>query len=275
MFIIFIWTSLWKNLVLTKVKVTALLFSICENSGMVLYLNIWWSQRLDNNWVFYSLKTHRNCGLHYFFCLIPVSVVNCIVFYCLHKSRSFDVWSLSLWLAGLDHKVQHEELSNSELKYHGYFGWPSTCTVSFSVENQCHWLWNDITQLFKIKTRKFSIGVFYKRGNIIDLWKSVCLGDMYDFLTKHEGGLPEDKARDFFQQIVSAITYCHDLHIVHRDLKPENVVLSRNQDVVKITDFGFSNQYTPGTHLRTSCGSLAYSAPEILLGDSYEAAAVG
>ncbi|XP_075239071.1 uncharacterized protein LOC142334711 isoform X2 [Convolutriloba macropyga] len=99
-------------------------------------------------------------------------------------------------------------------------------------------------------------------------------GDMYDFLTKHEGGLPEDKARDFFQQIVSAITYCHDLHIVHRDLKPENVVLSRNQDVVKITDFGFSNQYTPGTHLRTSCGSLAYSAPEILLGDSYEAAAV-
>lgn len=45
--------------------------------------------------------------------------------------------------------------------------------------------------------------------------------------------------------------------------------------IVKLTDFGFSNKFSPGQKLETSCGSLAYSAPEILLGDSYDAPAVG
>jgi Serine/threonine protein kinase len=36
----------------------------------------------------------------------------------------------------------------------------------------------------------------------------------------------------------------------------------------------FSNRFNPGQKLETSCGSLAYSAPEILLGDSYDAPAV-
>ena len=45
--------------------------------------------------------------------------------------------------------------------------------------------------------------------------------------------------------------------------------------MVKLTDFGFSNIYNPDKQLDTSCGSLAYSAPEILLGDSYDAPAVG
>lgn len=45
--------------------------------------------------------------------------------------------------------------------------------------------------------------------------------------------------------------------------------------MVKLTDFGFSNKFTPGEQLETACGSLAYSAPEILLGDAYDAPAVG
>lgn len=45
--------------------------------------------------------------------------------------------------------------------------------------------------------------------------------------------------------------------------------------LVKLTDFGFSNKFSPGQKLETFCGSLAYSAPEILLGDSYDAPAVG
>lgn len=82
-------------------------------------------------------------------------------------------------------------------------------------------------------------------------------------------------AKCYFAQIVHAISYCHRLHVVHRDLKPENVVFLEKQGVVKLTDFGFSNRFQPGKTLNTSCGSLAYSAPEILLGDEYDAPAVG
>lgn len=63
--------------------------------------------------------------------------------------------------------------------------------------------------------------------------------------------------------------------ILFRDLKPENVVFFEKLGMVKLTDFGFSNLFCPGEKLETSCGSLAYSAPEILLGDSYDAPAVG
>ncbi|XP_063055747.1 SNF-related serine/threonine-protein kinase [Engraulis encrasicolus] len=99
-------------------------------------------------------------------------------------------------------------------------------------------------------------------------------GDMFDYIMRHEEGLNEELAKKYFAQIVHAISYCHRLHVVHRDLKPENVVFFEKQGLVKLTDFGFSNKFQPGKKLTTSCGSLAYSAPEILLGDEYDAPAV-
>ncbi|KAM9808098.1 SNF related kinase b [Neosynchiropus ocellatus] len=99
-------------------------------------------------------------------------------------------------------------------------------------------------------------------------------GDLYDYILRHERGVAEGTAKRHFAQIVRAVSYCHQLHVVHRDLKPENVVFFPQQGAVKLTDFGFSNLFQPGTMLATSCGSLAYSAPEILLGEEYDAPAV-
>ncbi|CAF0988398.1 unnamed protein product [Rotaria sp. Silwood1] len=99
-------------------------------------------------------------------------------------------------------------------------------------------------------------------------------GDMYDYISKHANGLNESLARRYFRQICRALKYCHEMYVCHRDLKPENLVFFEKQGVVKLTDFGFSNLFSPGKKLLTSCGSLAYSAPEILLGDPYDAPAV-
>lgn len=99
--------------------------------------------------------------------------------------------------------------------------------------------------------------------------------DMFEYIMRNENkGIKESDAQQYFSQIIKAIDYCHTLHVVHRDLKPENVVFFEKLGMVKLTDFGFSNLFTPGQQLQTSCGSLAYSAPEILLGDAYDAPAV-
>jgi serine/threonine protein kinase len=89
-------------------------------------------------------------------------------------------------------------------------------------------------------------------------------GDLFDFV--HENKVSESEAKLLFRQIVGAIRHLHSKNIVHRDIKLENFLLDKSQRIVKLADFGFSNQ---GTVFETSCGSPYYSAPEIFLGTSY------
>lgn len=91
--------------------------------------------------------------------------------------------------------------------------------------------------------------------------------ELFNYIVEH-GRMPEDKARQFFQQIVCAVEYCHRHKIVHRDLKPENLLLD-DQLHVKIADFGLSNIMTDGNFLKTSCGSPNYAAPEVISGKLY------
>lgn len=57
----------------------------------------------------------------------------------------------------------------------------------------------------------------------------------------------EAEARRLFQQILSAVDYCHRHMVVHRDLKPENVLLDAHMNA-KIADFGtWPQQHSRGT----------------------------
>ncbi|KAJ3540555.1 hypothetical protein NMY22_g4247 [Coprinellus aureogranulatus] len=97
-------------------------------------------------------------------------------------------------------------------------------------------------------------------------------GELFDYLCT-KGRLPKDEALSYFQQIISAVDYCHRFNIAHRDLKPENILLDE-QSNIKIADFGMAAwQSDPkDANLRTSCGSPHYAAPEIITGQAYNGA---
>ncbi|KAG5450855.1 MAP/microtubule affinity-regulating kinase 3 [Clonorchis sinensis] len=93
-------------------------------------------------------------------------------------------------------------------------------------------------------------------------------GEVFDYLVAH-GRMKEKEARAKFRQIVSAVQYCHQKRIIHRDLKAENLLLDSDMNI-KLADFGFSNEFSPGTKLDTFCGSPPYAAPELFQGKKYD-----
>ncbi|KAK9922967.1 hypothetical protein M0R45_031403 [Rubus argutus] len=97
-------------------------------------------------------------------------------------------------------------------------------------------------------------------------------GELFDKIAK--GKLKEDVARKYFQQLISAVDFCHSRGVSHRDLKPENLLLDENGDL-KVSDFGLSalpEQYWSDGMLHTQCGTPAYVAPEILRKKGYDGA---
>ncbi|CAL1404442.1 unnamed protein product [Linum trigynum] len=98
-------------------------------------------------------------------------------------------------------------------------------------------------------------------------------GELFDEIVA-EGRLGEDAGRKYFQQLVSAVDYCHSRGVYHRDLKPENLLLDASR-VLKVSGFGFSalpQQVSGDGLLHTTCGTPAYVAPEVILKKGYDGA---
>ncbi|EMD90969.1 hypothetical protein COCC4DRAFT_194573 [Bipolaris maydis ATCC 48331] len=96
-----------------------------------------------------------------------------------------------------------------------------------------------------------------------------CPGDeLYNYLLA-KGALEPAKVQRIFTQLVGAVTYVHNKSCVHRDLKLENILLDKHGDV-KLVDFGFTREYEGKSNcLQTWCGTICYSAPEMLKGEKY------
>ncbi|KAJ4703669.1 Non-specific serine/threonine protein kinase [Melia azedarach] len=123
----------------------------------------------------------------------------------------------------------------------------------------------NIVQLFEVMATKSKIYFVmeYVRG-----------GELFNKVAK--GRLKEDLARKYFQQLISAVGFCHARGVYHRDLKPENLLLDENGNL-KVSDFGLSavsDQIRQDGLFHTFCGTPAYVAPEVLARKGYDAAKV-
>ena len=91
-------------------------------------------------------------------------------------------------------------------------------------------------------------------------------GELFDRISK-AGRFNENEARFYFQQLISGVAYCHSMGVVHRDLKLENVLLdasSGGAPIIKICDFGYSKSSHLHSQPKSTVGTPAYIAPEIL-----------
>ena len=135
-----------------------------------------------------------------------------------------------------------------------------------------------------------------------------CSGDeLYNYLIK-QGRIDNEKTQKIFAQLVGAVAYVHLQNCVHRDLKLENILLDKHENVgpiplslsdssyfglfcfsvtrtpvehllimrcpfsclqVKLCDFGFTREYEKMKLLQTFCGTVCYSAPEMVKGEKY------
>ncbi|KAI9191722.1 hypothetical protein LWI28_012554 [Acer negundo] len=115
--------------------------------------------------------------------------------------------------------------------------------------------------------REISVMKMVKHRNIVELHEVMASkskiyfamelvrgGELFNKIAK--GRLREDLARLYFQQLISAIDFCHSRGVYHRDLKPENLLLDEDGNL-KVTDFGlsaflraFEARRTPAHHLR-------------------------
>ena len=91
-------------------------------------------------------------------------------------------------------------------------------------------------------------------------------GELFNYI-RSNGKLQEEEARRLFQQLVSALCYCHEHKNVHRDIKLENLLITTDGDL-KLSGFGLAGLMQDGEFLQMSCGP-PIAAPEIVWGDPY------
>jgi len=84
-------------------------------------------------------------------------------------------------------------------------------------------------------------------------------GDLFA-LTKTRP-LSLQKALFYLEQVCSGLAHAHKCGVIHRDIKPQNLLLTADQQIVKIADFGVARIDAMDGAI-TRVGTNVYSAPE-------------
>ena len=84
-------------------------------------------------------------------------------------------------------------------------------------------------------------------------------GDLSALSRKQPLGL--ERALFYLQQVCSGLAHAHENGVIHRDIKPQNLLLTSDQQTVKIADFGVAKIEAADGAI-TRVGTNIYAAPE-------------
>jgi serine/threonine protein kinase len=84
-------------------------------------------------------------------------------------------------------------------------------------------------------------------------------GDLAQFVKAK--ALTFTKAVDFLEQICAGLAHAHKCGVIHRDIKPQNLLLTKDQKVVKLCDFGVAKLNVSDEPI-TRVGTNLYAPPE-------------
>jgi serine/threonine protein kinase len=70
-----------------------------------------------------------------------------------------------------------------------------------------------------------------------------------------------ERALFYLQQVCSGLAHAHENGVIHRDIKPQNLLLTSDQQIVKIADFGVAKIEAADGAI-TRVGTNIYAAPE-------------
>lgn len=125
------------------------------------------------------------------------------------------------------------------------------------------------------------VGVHDRGEHDGQLWISMDYVDGLDaarlLADRYPAGMPVEQVARIVTGVASALDYAHNQGLLHRDVKPSNIMLTHLDDDgeqrILLSDFGIArdvNEISGLTVTNMAVGTVAYSAPEQLLGEGID-----
>ncbi|AET37943.1 aurora kinase Ecym_2194 [Eremothecium cymbalariae DBVPG len=111
-------------------------------------------------------------------------------------------------------------------------------------------------------------GYFHDEKRVYLVMEYLVNGELYKHL-KGRNHFSDEVASYYVYQMAGALDYMHERNILHRDIKPENIIIGFN-NVIKLTDFGWSVINSKGFKRKTLCGTVDYLSPELIKSREYD-----
>jgi calcium-dependent protein kinase len=106
----------------------------------------------------------------------------------------------------------------------------------------------------------------YDTDDQVGFVMEVCTGGHIGLIAEMRSEpLSEIRSRSIMEQLLSAVSHMHSRGICHRDIKLQNILLedTRPNAQIKLIDFGFGTRFIGALPLKTRCGTLYTTAPEV------------